>query len=126
MNIANLFPIQTELAILFPGGADTGIKVQLVGLDSSKFRQAAHRWSVQLQGSDEPLTTEQIEAKNTDLLATCIVGWTGLEDDSGPIAYSHDKAVELLSTEELSFIREQVDRHLGQRAKFFRTGKDTA
>ncbi len=126
MQLQNLFPITVDLPIKMPDGTETGIVLKVVGQDSQKFRRTAKQFANVMLASDQKPTAEELEKHGAELAAACIAGWTGLEEGEQPIPYSHEKAVELMSMPELSFIREQVEGFASKRANFFRSSKAVA
>lgn len=125
MNISNVYSSQ-PLPITYPDGSPSGLVLQVVGQDSKAFREVAKKFAKQMLGTDARPDIDHLEQQNGELIAACIVGWSGLDDATGSVPYSADKAVELMLTPELSFIREQVEGFAGKRTNFFRAGQETA
>lgn len=120
MKIEALFPIAQDLAIHFPNGEPTGITLKVVGQDSVAFRTVAKKFGQQMLTADAKPSINDLEAQNAELVSACVLGWKGLEDADGePMAYSPEKALELLSKPELTFIREQVETFISKRVNFF-------
>lgn len=127
MDIANLFPIAQELVIKLPDGSPTDIRFKVVGQDSTKFRNVARQMAKSMIGREgEKPDIDALEQSNVELIASCIVGWSGLTKNGEEHPYSHAAAVELLGTAELTFIREQVEAYVSKRANFFRSGNEQA
>lgn len=106
-----------------PDLTDSGITLQVIGHDSKAFREGAKRFGQRVMDGEKQ-TVDFLDSQNTELVATCIVGWTGLEEDDGtPTPYSHAKAVELMGMPELAFVREQVEAYAGKRMNFFSADK---
>lgn len=126
MELSNLFPVAVDLAINLPDGSPTDIKFKVVGQDSKAFRDVAKRYAQQFMGSEDRPSIDVLEQQNSELVAACIVGWSGLTEGGEPLVYSKEKAVELMLNAELAFLREQVETHVAKRANFFCTNKDPA
>ena len=119
MELSDLFPISKELPITMPDGSPTDVVLKVVGHDSKRFREVAKKYAQQLMGDDKP-SVELLEKQNAELVAACIVGWSGLTKEGVVLDYSEDEAMSLMLKPELTFIREQVERFVAQRANFFR------
>lgn len=63
-----------------------------------------------------PMTANENEAQNCELLATLTVDWTGFTMDGNDMSFSHANAIKLYT--EVLAIREQVDRAVQVRANF--------
>lgn len=128
MKINQLLPTAADLHIVLPDGESTGIVIKMVGQDSSAFRSAAKGIAQMLMAQeDKKLDVEALEKQNIELLAACIVNWSGLEDEEGnPLPFTKTKAIELLSMPELAFVREQIERFVAKRQNFFRRNKEVA
>lgn len=119
MELTSLFPIAADLAITLPSGEETGIVFKVLGQDSTAFRKGAKAMASAFQQDDKP-TPDVMERINNEIYAGCIVSWSGLEENGAPLAYSPEKALELIAKPELTFIREQVEAFVSKRAQFFR------
>lgn len=128
MKISQLLPKSQDLPINFPDGEPTGIVLKVVGQDSKQVREVTKRFALVMDGDTQTLERiNQMEQRAAEIVAACIVGWSGLEDDDGgPLPYSTEKALELVSKPELAFIAEQVVRYAADRQNFFRRGKPEA
>ncbi|MEJ7929845.1 hypothetical protein WG922_07665 [Ramlibacter sp. AN1015] len=122
MELANLLPKAQPLEVIMPDGSPSGIVLQVVGHDSAQFTATAKKWAnVMLEKEDGAKTNiDELEKQNADLVASFIVGWTGLEENGAPLPYSHEKAVQLMSMPELKFVRERVEAFASKRTNFFR------
>jgi len=59
----------------------TDISLSLVGSDSSRYRKASH--AVQnrsLSRGKFKVTAEKLESNGIEILATCVIGWSNVED----------------------------------------------
>ena len=103
-------------------GEPLGVTVEIVGKNSRQFRDKFFNLvgDAQLEGENKKTTAEKMkvaEQQGIELIATCIVGWTDEEFFGG--AYSAEKALEIVSSPELSWVRQQVDDALGEESRFF-------
>lgn len=127
MDINLLRPIQQHLEIKMPDGSLTGIKFKLQGQDTKAFREAAKAFaSKQMERRGGPVDLDEIEKQRIELACVCVVDWEGVEepDTDGNlynVPYTKAKAKELLSMSESSFIVEQIEEFVTQRANFFRS-----
>lgn len=64
------------------------------------------------------VTAEEVEQEQVELTAKCIIGWENVEWEGKPLPYSYENAKKLLS---VSWVREQVDTWIGDRANFLQT-----
>jgi hypothetical protein len=92
------------------------VTVRVVGNDSREFKAALSRISAKL-GSKKKSTLEQAEARSVELIAACVKGWYGLYEGKEPIECNPDNVVRVLT--EQSWIREQLDTFIADRANFF-------
>jgi hypothetical protein len=122
MKLKQLLPSAQKLEITLPDGSPTGIVLSVVGQDSVTFRDCAKKWGQLMLDKAEKPNLNELETQNAELTAAFIVGWDGIEgDDGAPMIYSKEKALELMSNPELSFVREQVEEFARTRTHFFRT-----
>lgn len=125
MKITDLFPIAQILNIKDGLGEPTEIKFQVLGMESRPVREAAKRVHKSTVGQVDP-DIDSLEKGNAEVVAACIVGWSGIENADGPVPYSHAKAVEYMLTPELTFMRAQVEEFVSKREVFFRKGDQAA
>jgi hypothetical protein len=124
MDLANLLPAQQELVIKLHDGTPTDVVFYLVGQDSKAFREVSKRHAQAYLAASKP-DVNVLEKQNAELLAACIMNWKGLSENGNPVPYSSDKALELMLMPELTYIREQVEQFIAQRANFFRKSSGT-
>lgn len=125
MNISNLFPVAQPLAIVLPNGEDTGIVFTVTGQDSREFKDTAKKWAAkQLEQSadrkKQNINIDEIEKQRIELAVACIIDWKGVQENDEDVPFSKQKCKELLSIPELSFIIDQVEQFVTERANFFR------
>jgi hypothetical protein len=120
MDLSDLFPIARDLEIKMPDGTPTGIVLKVVGQDSKEFRNFAKRIASQVMSREDKVSVDELEKQGAEAVAACIVGWTSFLTNGEPLPYSPEKAIELMATPELAFVREQVEAYVTQRANFFR------
>ena len=126
MELANLFPNRQSLTVIHPITGETDWILTIVGIDSAEFNKSM---SVKAQRLIDGKGAQSIEERQKDaaeLVAACIVGWTGLSSNGVQIPYSPEKALELISDPSLSWVKEQVETFVNTRANFFRSSQATA
>jgi hypothetical protein len=127
MELSKLIPTAQSLEVLLPNGEPTGIILQVVGKESAQFFAASHRWTAHIQErGDKKMNLQELADMQADLLASLIVGWTGLEDNGSPLPYSHAQAVKLMQMPELQFLRNAVEDFASTRSNFFRASAGIA
>lgn len=110
-----------DIELLHPTtGAPLGVLITVCGTDSDAYRQALReRQNKRLRNAKRggaTLTAEEIEAEALDLLVRCTSGWTGVELDGKPVAFTREAARDLYRR--FRWIREQVDTAIEDRANF--------
>lgn len=117
-----------ELELRHPGTGlplenDEGeaMTITLVGIDSSEWRQAQRkltnrRLSLARKGQQSALDADALEEEGIDTLVACTKGWAGIQLDGEPLPFSAENARKLYTR--FVWIREQVDRFVGNRANF--------
>jgi hypothetical protein len=131
----DLFPTTIEIPFLDGRGEPTGATLKVVGADSQQYidaaakayslaqarkreAQIAEKAGVEGPQVDDPQFALQL---NIDLVASCIVGWTGMLDDNDQeMPFSKEKVLALVK---LPYARQQVENALSKSADFFRGGK---
>lgn len=102
-----------------------GMTLTLLGKDSKVLRaiqlertQAALN-RMQRRGAVDPVASEIIDQATDDLVALTI-GWEGFTDDDGALmAFSKDAVKKIYNDPELSWIKEQAEKFINDRANFF-------
>jgi len=102
-----------------------GMTLTLLGKDSKVLRaiqldrtQAALN-RMQRRGADAPVASEIID-QATDDLVTLTIGWDGFTDDDGSLMpFSKDAVKKIYNDPELSWIKEQAEKFVNDRANFF-------
>jgi len=122
MDLLKLIPTAQPLPVSLPNDEPTGIVLQVVGKESAQFFAASNKWTNHMQAmpAGRKATLEELAAMQADLLASLIVGWSGLTEGGQPLPYSHEVAVKLMSTPELQFLRDAVEDFASERSNFFR------
>ena len=115
-----------ELDLLSPSKEKTGVIFTLLGGDSDVFvklkREQERKRLRRIQKSGGylrgNLDLESADEENTDLIASCITGWTPfeLEKGKGDLPFSKENAIKVLT--QYPDIREQVDTAIGDRGNF--------
>ena len=124
MELSALIPTAQPLPVFLPNGDDTGIVLQVVGKESTQFFDASTKWTTHVQERNEnKMTLKEMKEMQADLLASLIVGWSGLTENGSPLPYSHATAVRLMDMPELTFLRNAVEEFASDRTNFFRSSK---
>jgi hypothetical protein len=102
-----------------------GAQVSLAGPEHPKrkalefARQRRARAAFQKAGKIEMTDPADDDVDASDFLASCILGWSGLDNDDGtPMVYSSDAANQLLTKEGHGWLRFQLQTALGERERF--------
>ena len=96
-------------------GAELGATVTVIGTDSKAFRNLAKQRAIAAINRKES-DTHDAEADNISMIAKCILGWSGIAEGETEITFSFENAVMMLT--KYSWLREQIDRFVGDRANF--------
>lgn len=94
------------------------ITIACLGMDSQAFVKRQNQVINQrlAAGTKAKVTAEAVLAESVDTIAACITGWQNVILDGAPLAFSPENAKKLLTR--FAWIREQVDRFIGDRANF--------
>ena len=111
-----------SLTIMHPQtGAPTPITITVASPDSDAYKavdwRVKNRNITMARKSKNGLTIEAIDASGLDILVGATLGWDGMTWDGAALPFSADNARMVYTT--FSFIREQVDEFLADRANFF-------
>lgn len=100
----------------------TKVGINLLGLDSDKFRQIKHKATNRTLNKkrNQVRTAEQIEEDSVRNIAALATGWQGIDNKGKPREFSIDEVVALLTEE--PWIREQCEEFVSDRANFLMTG----
>jgi hypothetical protein len=111
-----------EIDLKHPGtGESVGATIVVVGSDGATYmakvrelqRQHMHRVKRNPKASRSP---QEIHDDAIQLVAACVTGWSGIEDDKGTIVFSEANAIKLFTDHQWIF--EQVDAAINDRANF--------
>lgn len=126
LDIASLVPGEREIQISRPGSQEKlPIWVTLMSSDDARLRQhqrklmdqQAHR-----QQRGKILSSEEKEKAIIELIARTITGWRWEVHYKGEIPeFSHRKAVEILSDENIPWFFAQINEAAGDTERFFQT-----
>src|SRR5688572_24167571 len=105
MKLEQLMPSVAKMELIHPGTGATGLFLNLIGQDSKVFRDKARAVAKSMTGKKaNEMDTAHLEKQNIELVAACVVGWSD-EEAFGP--YSPARAIEVMSMDELAWIKEQ-------------------
>ncbi len=108
-----------ELKIRHPKtGKDTGIVFVLRGRDAKVYRKLTNEFRAKAMREklDDPV--EAAELKAVDSRVACTVTWKGMEKDGKEWEFSAERARELYTDEGYSWLVDQVDSFIQDRANF--------
>jgi hypothetical protein len=113
---------KTGKPVMLPGGK-LPVTIKLAGRDSEIYRKisrelANKRAEAVRNGADASLGDEDLENEALDLLSTLTLGWEGITANKEPYPFSPENARKLY--ERLPWLREEVDRFVGNRANFMK------
>lgn len=123
MDLNALLPTAQELQILMPDGTKTDFYVTLIGLDSAEARAVVMKLGQKQQVKG--ISVKEAFDGQVELAAACVLGWRGLTDNGVEVQFSKAKALEILGDERRAFVREQIERFIGERANFFPRNTET-
>jgi tRNA splicing endonuclease len=116
----------TPLVLIHPvTGDDLGTTIHLLGIDSDAYKNATKKQQERIlkqamrNRNMGGIESAERERMSLDLLASCIVGWDGLELDGQALPFSYDNATRVI--EEFPWIREQVDKAVHDRGFFVKS-----
>jgi hypothetical protein len=115
---------KTGKQMMLPGGK-APVTITLAGRDSEIYRKisrdlANRRAEVaRAEGiSEVQLSDAELDAEALDLLTALTLGWNGISSNKEPYPFSQENARKLY--ERLPWLREEVDRFVGNRANFMK------
>lgn len=104
-------------------GEDTGIRITVLGTDSKKYKdkvreqQQARFNKAARSRSRKSANIGMSDEEASELLAACTVSWSGVKENGDEVPV--EQAARIYT--KYSWIREQVDEFMGDRANFFTT-----
>ncbi len=110
-----------EVEIIGPDGeTPTGLKIRIAGPDSARAQRAQEQLADDLIAKqvDGKIKAADATKRGTAYLAKITLGWTPevITDGEEEFAYSEEAAARLFT--KYRYLREQVDRAAGDRARF--------
>lgn len=131
----DILPQVQTLDIYLPNGAPSGVSLEVVSTDSTRFFEVARQLLLEdaaeakeaAEGGAEAV--KDIEAglrKRARQISACIVGWSGLTSKGVEVPYSEETALALFSQPGAAYICEQVEGYVTKRTNFFRSGSEPA
>lgn len=111
-----------ELTLSHPKtGEPTPMKITVLGADSDAYREKVREF--QRRRADRmnknrrlSVTPDEIEAETLEMLVAVTTGWSGFTLDGAALPFSGDNVRAIYRR--FSWIREQVDQTVGDRANF--------
>jgi hypothetical protein len=114
-----------EVTIMHPtNGMPTTMKFVLAGSDSSVYmrydRESTDRRLKAAQQGIRGLDAEAMEKEAVELLVACTLGWNGVTRGAKEWPFSQENARALYSDQKFRWLRNQVDRSIGDRRLFIK------
>lgn len=100
------------------------VVIKLAGRDSEIYRKVSRELAnkraeaIRAAGADAQPTDDDLENEALDLLSALTLGWVGIAANGEPYPFSQENARKLY--ERLPWLREEVDRFVGNRANFMK------
>lgn len=103
----------------------SAVVIRVLGKDSAAFRKKEHELTARssnryIRRKGKDVTADDLDVAERDkseLLAAITTGWSGIDLGNGPVEFSQNAARDLYN--EHTWIRDQVDIFVGDRANFF-------
>ena len=132
MNILEIESAQNHLDIEDETGEKIGLRLFLQPLscpDAQRILKKNRREQMEALRKNKDTTAMQ-ERQGQELLAVCITGWKWSENPQlttrqgkvvplTPIDYSPENALALVSTKNIKFIADAIDKYLGDESNFY-------
>lgn len=126
MDLATFTQHETaEYELETPAGEATGVRFLLAGPNhparKARDRKVLARGLREFNRAGKRKLDEdpdEIVAQHTDFLVTCVLGWSALEIDGKPVAYSGEAARELFEDPRFEWVRGQVTGALNDLTRF--------
>lgn len=100
-------------------GTPLDIHLLLAGADSEAYQKELRRQQDKLLKKGRmKLSAEEAENNSVELLAACTLDWRNVEYNGDALECNRKNARWLYKNPRLSFIRDQVDEFIGDRANF--------
>lgn len=98
-------------------GDPLGIEITLAGADSAIFRRAQNALlDRRMAGRKKKLSSEEIQAESSGLLAACTLSWKGMVVDGQEVPCGRDAAGALYLR--FPWLREQADAFISERRNY--------
>jgi hypothetical protein len=128
-DLAQLSPAESAVVEIYHpvSKVNIGISITVASTDSEAFRKASQaqqnkrlkQMTRGRRGAGTALTAEEMEEESLDLLASCTLGWEGVNYGTDPLPFSKEAARNLYRKH--AFIREQVDEAMADRSLFLKS-----
>lgn len=113
-----------EVELLHPvTGEGLGSFVSILGTDSDRYKERMNklrnkRIEAAKKAETIDMTAEDLDQQNVDLLVACTTGFRDLVLDGEPVVFSATIAQQMYTR--FSWMRDQIDREIGNRANFLK------
>jgi hypothetical protein len=125
LNTAKSSEEGSVLEVLHPiENTKLGIRIRLAGQDSEVYRKVTNKIAnkrVKQLSPGRPsmtFTVEEQESNAVIILVACTLGWEGIVMNGQEYPFNPDNAKTLYSDPGFSWLREQVDKFIADRANF--------
>ena len=100
-------------------GAKLGMTITLAGTDSPTYVQAQRALvNKRMRSRGAKLTADQIDEDNADLIAACVLDWTGVVEKGAALDCTRANAKSLFLR--FPWVKEQASEFMSDRANFLR------
>jgi hypothetical protein len=94
-----------------------GVRVKILGIDSDAYKKKQRQITdKRINNRKMKITSAELESEGLSLIASCVVEWEGVEDNDGAVVCNESNVRKFLS--ENTFIKEQIDAAIADRANF--------
>lgn len=98
------------------------VSIKLLGQDSKAWRKmnrdfTRKKTSEMAKSRRRSVDFTMTDEEKAEMVAACTIGWSGIEEDGQAIEFSQESAKDIYM--KYSWIREQADEFIGDRANFF-------
>lgn len=127
LDIASIVPMEREIQIEHPNGTGEKLPIWVTVMSVDDPRLQPHTKKLQEKNQERArrgkvIPIDEREKAIIDLLARTITGWRWEVHYKGEFpAFSHLKAVEILSDENIIWFRKQIDDAVGDANRFFQS-----
>ena len=98
-----------EFEPCYPNGGKTGVVFSLRSPSCKEAERVRRKWdNVASRQKKGLLTFDQKKESTVEMMAACIAGWRGLEEDGKPLEFSQENLADLMGRDELKWLFDAV------------------